>query len=107
MALGGLHVLAQCEAVHSCLSQLWRRFHRSMFHMLCSLKKYLIYRHYVIVHTCHGAEYLLVSLSQSKHDGGLGKHCGVDGFSVLQDAQRLVNVCSGVPHMSGKREMIL
>lgn len=55
-----------------------------------------------IVHTCHGAEYLLFSLSQSQHDGCLGEHCGVDAFSMFKDAQRLVEVCSGVPHMSGK-----
>lgn len=61
----------------------------------------------VIVHTRHGAEYLLVSLSKSQHNRRLGEHCGVHGFSVLQDTQRLVKVCSWVPHMSGKRKMIV
>lgn len=53
------------------------------------------------VHTSQGGMNLLVSLPKSQHDGGLGKQSGFDLFGVLQDAQRLVKVRSGVSHMPG------
>lgn len=55
------------------------------------------------MHTSQSVEYLLVGLPQSEHDGRLGEHGGFDLLSVLQDAQRLVEVRSGVTHVSGNR----
>lgn len=53
------------------------------------------------VPTSQGVTYLLISLPESQHDGRLGEQSGFDFFSVLQDAQRLVKVRSGVTHMPG------
>lgn len=51
------------------------------------------------LHTCHSVNDLLVSLSEPQHDGGLGEHRRFDLFSVLEDAQRLIKVCSGITYM--------
>lgn len=56
------------------------------------------------VRTCECVVYLLVGLSQAQHDGGLGEHSGFDLLGVLEDAQRLVEVRSGVTHTPGNPE---
>lgn len=56
------------------------------------------------VHTCQSVEDLLVRLPEPQHDGRLGEQTGPDLFSVLQNTQGLVNVCSGVTNVSGNKK---
>lgn len=56
-----------------------------------------------LLHTPQSVDDLLLRLPQSQHDGGLGEHAGLDRFGVSEDAQRLVQVRSGVTDVPGDR----